>query len=138
MVFGGCASQPRQDVVCSSQWIKPRTDAAIGEFKDATQDTWQRLRRSGEKAADKGRIGLIEKASVLLSLTSLVNSFQNSHALDDLRTLGQTCDDPDLVRNALVSTLEDYNVPPAYIELLEELEEFVQIMGNLEAPLQSQ
>jgi len=127
----GCASQPRPEEVCSANWIKPRTDAAIGEFKSATEDTWSQLRRSGEKAIDKGRLGLIEKARVLLTLTSLVSSFENSKTLKDLRTLEQTCNEPGLVKNALIGTLEEYNVPPAYIELLEELEGFMNLVNQM-------
>lgn len=128
--LGACASTPPAAEVCSANWIKPRTDAALNDFKRSSDDIWQRLQKSGERAADKGNIGLIEKASVLLSLTRLVSSFQNSQALEDLQTLGRTCDDPDLVRNALVGTLEEYNVPEPYINLLNELEAFMQLMNT--------
>ena len=97
LLLSACASTPRPEEVCSASWIKPRTDAALGQFQSQTRDTWERLRRTGEGAAERGTIGLVEKATVLLSLTSLVNDFQSSQALKDLRTLGQTCDDPDLV-----------------------------------------
>jgi len=124
----GCASNPPPEVVCSSEWIKPRTDAALEEFRASTSDTWEKLSKTGKSASKRGSIGLIEKASVILSLTSLVNSFQNSQALDDLQLLGSTCDDPDLVKNALVGTLEDYNVPEPYINLLNELDGFMKLI----------
>ena len=71
---------------------------------------------------------------MLLSLTSLVNDYQSSQALQDLRTLGQTCDDPDLVKNALLGTLEEYNVPQPYLNLLNELDAFVELLGNASTP----
>ena len=130
LLLSACASTPRPEEVCSASWIKPRTDAALGQFQSQTRDTWDRLRRTGEGAAERGTIGLVEKATVLLSLTSLVNDFQSSQALKDLRTLGQTCDDPDLVKNALLGTLEEYNVPQPYLNLLNELDAFVELLGN--------
>jgi len=128
--MAGCASTRSPEVVCSSEWIKPRTDAALKEFTSSTRGTWEKLTKTGKRAAKKGSIGLIEKASVLLSLTSLVNSFQNSQALEDLQLLGTTCDDPNLVKNALVGTLQEYNVPQQYIDLLGELDGFMKLIES--------
>lgn len=124
-----CASTPPPEEICSAAWIKPRTDAALDEFKGATSDKWKTLQRSGEQAAS-GEIGLLEKARVILSLASVVNSFQNSQALEDLQTLGTTCNDPELVSNALRGVLTEYGVPDTYIDLLDELEGFIELMGN--------
>ena len=129
-LVSACATTPSAEEVCSADWIKPRTDAALQEFKNSTQDTWKKLSSTGKRASKRGSLGLIEKASVLLSLTSLVNSFQNSQALEDLQLLGKTCNDPDLVKNALVGTLEEYNVPDAYINLLNELDGFLKLLES--------
>jgi len=126
----GCVSTPPAEEVCSANWIKPRTDAALKEFRNSTSDTWDKLSKTGKRASKRGSLGLIEKASVLLSLTGLVNSFQNSQALEDLQLLGKTCNDPDLVKNALVGTLEEYNVPDAYINLLNELDGFIKLLDS--------
>lgn len=128
VMLGACATTPSPAEVCSASWIKPRTDSALADFKRTTKDSWERLRKTGENAARQGNLGLVEKARVILSLTTLVSSFQNSQALTDLQTLGQTCNDPDLVRNALVGTLEEYNVPAPYIKLLNELDDFRRLL----------
>ncbi len=128
--MAGCASTPDPAVVCSADWIKPRTDAALKEFTSSTSDTWEKLSKTGRRASKRGSLGLFERGKVLLSLTSLVNSFQNSQALEDLQLLGETCDDPDLAKNALVGTLEDYNVPLPYINLLNEIEGFMKLLDS--------
>lgn len=128
-LLGGCASQQLSAAeVCSADWIKPRTDAALNEFRKSTSGTWESLQKSGKKAAANGKLGLLERASVLFSLTRLVNSFQNSQALDDLQLLSTTCNDPQLVRNALTDTMAQYNVPQQYIDLLGELEQFTTLL----------
>ena len=129
-LLGACATLLPAEEVCSANWIKPRADAAISEFRSATEDSWNSLRSTGERVAEKGELGLLERASALVTITRLVNAFQNSQALDDLRTLGRTCDDPELVQNALRSTLQEYGVPNQYIELLDELSGFVELMQN--------
>jgi len=135
-LLAGCAGQQlTPEEVCSANWIKPRTDAAINEFTKSTSNTWESLRKSGEKAASNGKLGLLERASVLLSLTKLVNSFQNSQALEDLQLLSKTCDDPQLVRNAITDTMSEYNVPQQYIDLLGELEQFTSLLQQGEGSL---
>jgi len=129
-LVAACASKPPPEEICSAGWIKPRTDAALAEFKDATSDQWQALQRSGESASGATDLGLLEKARVLLSLAGVVTSFQNSQALDDLQTLGRTCNDPELVSNALRGVMSEYGVPDAYINLLDELEGFLELMDN--------
>ena len=127
--IAGCAStKPTPAEVCSAAWIKPRTDAAINDFTRSTKGSWEQLQRSGERAANEGSLGFIERASVILSLTRLLGQFQDSQALADLRTLSTTCNDPDLVRNALVDTLEEYDVPEPFIDLMGQLEEFIELM----------
>lgn len=123
-----CASTPSPAEICSAQWIKPRTDAALADFKEATSGNWKTLQRSGEQAS--GDLGFLEKARVILSLASIVSSFQSSQAFEDLQTLSKTCNDPELVSNALRGTLSEYGVPAAYIDLLDELEGFIDLMNN--------
>ena len=128
-VLAGCASQQLSpEEICSANWIKPRTDAAINQFRKSTSSTWENLQQKGKKAAANGKLGLLERASVLLSLTKLVNEFQNSQALEDLQLLSTTCDDPQLVRNVLTDTMTEYNVPQQYIDLLNSLDEFTTLI----------
>lgn len=124
-LIGGCAATPQQ--VCSSEWIKPRTDAALADFRATTTDAWDRLQQAGEAAAQRGELGLAEQARVLLDLSRVLGSFKESQARADLRRLATTCNDPSLVSNALITTFEDYGVPSSYIALMRELDEFVEL-----------
>ncbi len=135
LVLTGCVSAPRPEEVCTANWIKPRTDAALTEFRSATSESWDSLQKTAKRTAKSGELGIIERASVLLTLTRLASSFKNSQALSDLQTLGRTCNDPNLVRNALVGALEDYDVPQPYINLLNELDAFVQLFEESAAGL---
>lgn len=125
---GGCATTPEQ--VCSANWIKPRADAALADFKSVTSDAWVRLQRSGEVAAQRGELGLAEQARVLLDLGRVLGSFKDSRARSDLRRLAKTCNEPSLVSNALITTFEDYGVPQSYISLMRELDEFVELFSQ--------
>jgi len=131
LVGAGCAATPTAEQVCSAGWIKPRTDAAMADFRAATSDAWGRLQRSGEVAAGRGELGLAEQARVLLDLGRVLGSFKDSQARKDLLQLSQTCNEPGLVSNALISTLEEYGVPTSYVNLMRELDEFVALFREV-------
>ena len=123
----GCAGTPPAEV-CSAAWIKPRVDSALSEFRAVADEAYVGLRRQGDRVARKGSLGLIERAAAMLALTRLVAQFQNSQALDDIQTLGRTCNDPELARKALRSTLVEYDVPESLLDLLDEVEAFTELI----------
>ena len=114
--------------LCSPEWVKPRMDDALEEFTTATSDVWERLQRSGQNAAGRGELGLVEQATILLDLGQVLGSFKDSPSMVDLEQLSETCDDPGLVSNALIATLEDAGVPADYIGLMREFEGFMELI----------
>lgn len=130
--LGACASRPPAEEVCSAEWIKPRTDAAFERFREATRDSWSDLNLDG--ANGSGGDGLLQSARLLMTLTQLLSDFKDSQSLRDLRTLSETCNDPDLIQTALRDTLQEYQVPQRYIDMLESLEAFVELTGSAREP----
>ncbi|MGI9327901.1 MAG: hypothetical protein ACR2PZ_21965 [Pseudomonadales bacterium] len=124
LLVAGCATTPSPEEICSAQWIKPRVDIAVADFRDDIEQTMSRLRSSEENATKSEGMGLLQGAAVLLSLTRLVNNLQDSRTLADLNTLSQTCNDPELAINALTEVLEEYEVPQPFVDLLRELDAF--------------
>ncbi len=124
LIVAGCATTPDPEEICSAQWIKPRVDAAVADFRDDIEHTMSQLRSSEGSATNAKGMGLLEGAAVLLSLTRLINNLQDSRTLADLNTLSQTCNEPELVMNALTDVLEEYEVPQPFVDLLRELDAF--------------
>ncbi|MFK7913897.1 MAG: hypothetical protein AB8B93_08290 [Pseudomonadales bacterium] len=133
--LGACATKPPAEEICSAQWIKPRTDAAFERFRAATEDNWKDLNL--DNANGSGGDGLLQRARMLLTLTQLLGEFKESQSLRDLRTLSETCDDPDLIQTALRGTLQEYQVPQRYIDMLESLEAFMELTGATNKPFES-
>lgn len=131
-----CANQPRPEEICTANWIKPRVDAALTDFRANTGDIMQSLSETADDVAGSGgSLGIMDKMSVLLSLTKLVGNFQGGQTLKDLNTLGRTCNDPELAVNALKGVLTEYKVPEPFMDLLENLDAFKamaeEAAGNL-------
>ena len=125
-----CATTPDPAEVCSAEWIKPRADAAMQDFRENVDDILGTLAGTSEAVAQSEGFGLVERARVLFNLARLVNTFQDGQTLRDLRTLGDTCNDPKLALRAFNDVLTEYEVPEPFIQLLNELEGFRQLVAE--------
>jgi len=125
LLLSACATQPNPEEICTAEWIKPRVDLALGDFRANTDSILETLKKTGKEVATSGgQMGLIQRAGVLLSLGKLVNTFQNGQTLKDLNTLSKTCNEPDLVNKVFKDVLSEYNVPTSFISLLDDLQVF--------------
>lgn len=125
LTLGACATKYNPEEVCTAEWIKPRVDLAVADFRANTDSILNELKKTGKQVASNGgQLGLLQRAGVLLSLGKLVNTFQNGQTLKDLNVLGKTCDQPELASRVFKDLLSEYNVPPAFINILDELKTF--------------
>ena len=137
LLMTACATKHDPAVVCTSNWIKPRVDAAMGDFRSNSDQILANLKKVGKEAASSGgQLSLLQKARILPSLISLVNSFQNGQTLKDLNVLSETCNDPQLVMRSFTDLLKEYNVPDSFIQLLDELDSFKKLAEEAAANYQ--
>ncbi len=137
LVMTACATKHDPAEVCTSKWIMPRIDAAMGDFRSNTDQILQNLKKVGKETAKSGgQLSLLQQAKILPSLMSLVNTFQNGQTLKDLNVLSETCNDPQLVTRVFTDVLKEYNVPDTFIQLLGELESFKKMAEQAAAKYQ--
>jgi len=79
LLLSACATKHTPDEVCTAEWIKPRVDLALGDFRENT---------------------------------------------DDLNVLSETCNQPELASRVFKDVLSEYNVPPVFLTLLEDMQQF--------------
>ena len=137
LFISACATKHDPAEVCTSKWIKPRIDAAMGDFRDNSSQILATLRKTGnEVAKNGGQLGLLQQARILPSLLQLVNTFQDGQTLKDLNVLSETCNDPELVTRVFTDVLKEYNVPDSFIQLLGELDTFKKMAEDAAAGYQ--
>ncbi len=134
VLLSGCATTPNPEEICSAEWIKPRADAAMEDFRENVGEILGTLAGTSEAVEQSEGFGLVERARVLFDLARLVNTFQDGQTLRDLRTLGDTCNDPELALRAFNGVLTEYEVPQPVIQLLNELEGFRQLVAESQQP----
>lgn len=128
LTTSACATQPKPEEICTAEWIKPRVDAAMQEFRANADDLLSQLKSSAENTTGKdGASAMLGSVDVLVNLVKLVTSFQGGQTFEDLNTLSKTCNDPDLVIHSFTSLLKEYDMPDSFISLLEQLNEFKAI-----------
>lgn len=137
LLLSACATKHNPDEVCTAEWIKPRVDLALGDFRANTDTILNTLKKTGsEVASSGGQLGLLQRAGVLLSLTKLVSTFQNGQTLKDLNVLSETCNQPELASRVFKDVLSEYNVPPAFLNLLDEMQQFKDLATQAAQDLQ--
>ena len=120
ITFGlaACATQPLPEEVCSGGWIGKRANAAMAEFERETRPVMKTLRKSGN-ALQSGNFNGLRTAQLLTAVTSLIEKMETSQALRDVQTLGETCNDPDLMLNSVSDFMRDQGIPQQVIDMLE-------------------
>lgn len=128
LATSACATQPKPEEICTAEWIKPRADAAMQEFRGSADKILLQLRSAGENTTgDDSASAMLGSVDVLVNLVKLITSFQGGQTFEDLNTLAKTCNDPDLVVQSFTDLLEEYDMPDSFISLLEQLNEFKAI-----------
>ncbi|HFB55415.1 MAG TPA: hypothetical protein ENJ46_05770, partial [Hellea balneolensis] len=95
-MISACATTPDPAKVCSSDWIAPRAERAMNEFKHDTRSTFRTFKKAGKRLENGGSFGPLQMLSMMNAINGLAEKFKNGRAMRDMRTLANTCDDPDL------------------------------------------
>ena len=133
-LLGACASTPDPAEVCSAEWIAPRADRAMTEFKKDTKSTLRTLKKVGDKLSNGDQIGPIQMFSVMNAVNKLGSKFENGRAMKDMRILANTCDDPDLIKTAMTDFMREQGIDEKFINFLNGLQEYQKLLETGEKP----
>jgi hypothetical protein len=129
-----CATTPDPAEICSAEWIAPRAERAMNEFKKDTRPTIKRLAKIGDKLNDGDTIGPLQMFSLMNSINSLSDKFENGRAMRDMRTLADNCSDPELIKNAMTDYLEEQGVSEQFINFLNNMQVYQELLKTGEKP----
>ncbi|MFK7731328.1 MAG: hypothetical protein AB8B48_06870 [Pseudomonadales bacterium] len=128
LTTSACATQPKPEEICTAEWIKPRVDSAMQEFRGNADGILSQLKAAGENTTgEDGAAAMLGSVDVLVNLVKLISTFQGGQTFEDLNTLSKTCNDPDLLIESFTGLLKEYDMPDSFISLLEQLNEFKAI-----------
>ncbi len=128
VVMSSCAGTPTPEEICSAEWISFRSDKAVAEFRRETRPMLRTFRKA-QSDLDRGRsVNFLQMAGVLRSVEKFITKLETSRAMDDLRLLGDTCDDPKLLSAAMSDFLRQEGAPAQIVDLVENIDSYQAIL----------
>ena len=129
-----CTTVPDPAKVCSAEWIAPRADRAMNEFKRDTRSIFKRLKKTGSKLESGNNIGPVQMFSLMNSLSRLGKKLENGRAMRDMRTLASTCDDPKLIKNTMTNFMREQGIDDKFIRFLNNFEAYTTLLETGKKP----
>ena len=121
LLLTACATASPAEI-CSAEWISPRVDRAVAAVESDTSRVIRSLRRAGEAYAEGKTPGPLTLLSLSRSVKGLQRELTNGRGVRDLRTLGQTCNDPGLLRDGLTTWLDRQDLPDGLRTFLDDFD----------------
>jgi len=126
----GCATSYDPAEVCTSNWIEPRTDRAIGYIQDDTSSVIKNLLKVAEKYAEGKTPGPLQLFSLSNSVSRLEKELKNGRGMKDLKILANTCDDPKIITDAMSTYIRGQGLPSGMVGFIENLGLYQNILAE--------
>lgn len=133
-LLSACATAPDPAEVCSAEWIGVRSGKAMKEFKRDTRPIFRKLRKTGESLKDGRQPGPLQMFSLMNAVSKLGRKFENGRAMKDMRTLAATCDDPELIKNAMTDFMREQGIDEKFIGFINSLDAYKTMLETGKKP----
>jgi len=134
LLLSGCASTPDPAEVCSAEWIKPRAERAMDDFKKDAGSTFRKLEKAGKTYAEGKSLGPFQKLFLMGSINNLADNFENGRGIRDLRTLASTCNDPNLLKNTMSNFMREQGISDKFISYLNSFKAYIDLLETGKRP----
>lgn len=131
VALNACATTSTDpEVVCTSEWVSKRADAAMSEFSKDVKPALRVLKNAASDFESGKNIGALRQLRVMNALQGTVKKFEKSKAIKDVKLLSETCNDPQLIARSMRGFLEDQGASPQIIDFLESLPQFQEMVAE--------
>jgi len=128
-LISGCASTPDPAKVCTAEWIKPRTERAMGNITKRTQNAMKPLRKAAKSYANGKEPGIFQMMALGSAFTKLERELKSGRGIKDLKTVATTCNDPSLVSNAMMGYMQSQGLPGGVINFIQGLPQYQDLIS---------
>lgn len=129
--LSGCATAPDPAEICTTEWIKPRTERAVEDITKSSSSAIKALKRLGETYAAGKTPGMLQMLSLSNSMKSLEKQVKNGRGIRDLKTLAKTCNDPTIVTETLTTFMSDQGLPANMIKFVTQLPIYQSLIADI-------
>lgn len=120
-LISGCATAPDPAKVCTSDWIGARSDKAVSRIESKAKPALRNLSKAAESWAKGKQPGPFQLLALRSSVNSLTKELQTGQGMRDLKTLANTCNDPDIIKTAMTNVMRKNGLSEKMINFVQGL-----------------
>lgn len=129
--LSACATAPDPAKICTADWISVRSDKAVDRIEARSQSSLKAVRRVAQSWADGSTPGPFQLLALSNSVNKLKRELTNGQGVKDLRTLMNTCNDPEIITKAMDNLLERQNFPDSFQNMIDQNPIFQQMFQSI-------
>jgi len=126
--LSGCATPNQAETICTAEWISARADTAVTRIETRTRRSMKTLANAAEGWTQGKAPGPFQMLALSSSLRALEKELKNGRGMKDLRLLARTCDDPEIIGDALSGFMRDKGLPERIVGFIENTETYRDLL----------
>lgn len=134
LLLSACASTPDPAEICSAEWIAPRAERAVERIQKRAKKSIKTLSNASESWSKGKTPGPLQMFALSRAMKSLETELTQGKGITDLKTVARTCNDPEIVSDAMRSLLKRENVSDRLITWVEGNPIYQRLLSNITAP----
>lgn len=131
LLVTGCTTTYDPAEVCTAEWIKPRAERAVTSIESETRSAFKTLRKNGKSFSEGKSPGPLQIISMTSAVSKLTNELKNGRGMKDLRILRNTCNEPEIISDALTGLMRDQGLPEGMINFIESLDAYQNLLTEV-------
>ena len=133
-MLGACASAPDPAEVCTTEWISARSDKAISSIQDRAKSSMKTLSKVSSKVAKGKSPNFLQQAQLLGALNGMRKELTRGQGIKDLKTVAKTCNDPNIVKDAMHGLMKRNGISDSFINTVENSPIYQSLISTIAAP----
>ena len=118
-MLSACASAPDPAKVCTAEWIGERSDKALDSIQDRASSSIKAMRKASDSLAKGKTPGVFQQLALLNALNGMKKELTRGQGIKDLKTVAKTCNDPNIVKNAMTDLMKRNGMSDSFIKRVE-------------------
>ena len=134
LLLNACASTPDPAEVCSAEWIAPRASSAVSQIEKRTKSSLRALRKASKSWAKGKTPGPIQLFTLNSAINKMKKELTRGQGIKDLKTVAKTCNDPNIVKDAMRNLLERQGVSDSFLKRMESNPIYQSLISSISEP----
>jgi len=128
VTMSACATAPDPAEVCTSQWISARSGKALNSIESKAGSSIKALTKAAESWSKGKKPNFFQLLALQNSFKGLEKELTSGTGMKALRTLASTCNDPEIISDAMGTLLRKQNLPDNMINFIENFEPYQRLI----------